>query len=432
MATPAVTGVIATYLTRVQDLIQNVNQTTDIDVSCTLQAAFAASDNIVYVSQQDAARLVAEAATLRGASGTNPVTISTVSHSGKVVLSATTANAYTTGERLVQTFAQTGRTPNIMQPDMVSVKDLANTAQLLTDLLDVTGALTTDAVGAANGTTLQDTGAFGDADTGHNCFLGSTVSITSGAASGETSTVTGMTDDVLTVYPPFSAQIIGGVTFNLTFDSYDDQITELLEAIPSGTVSPDAPAKNPAQQWQTAYRLLIGIHDQLAAGMASYEVYTYDDREHLMGRQNSYPRMMLMEVLAGGEASFEVSDISLLSPEGGTLELGVGTATQETITYTALQKTAGQGGGNVFQGGGPIQTGSNTQGGRGIVVGAVGAAHAVGATIELRTSTIGGSSVTLPAGAPPPPDASGIVIKQYLGNLLNQLVTVIDNWTIPA
>jgi len=421
---PALNANVLAYINRVIALIEDQNLTTDIDVSCGLTKDFAASDTVIYIDAQTASRLVPGVATLRGASGNNNVTISIVDAKvGRVRLSATTANAYTIGERLTQTFAQTGRNLHAVQPDTISVKDVANCLQMMTDATDQ-GTLTCT---GGSTTTVVNANTLVDVDTGLTALVGATVTMVTFAAgvAGETSTVIDCPDaNTLTVFPAFSGIVAAGDTYTVTMDQIDDQITEMMADIPHQTVSPDAPGKNPAQFWATCATAIAHFNDQLATGMAvggTGVVLSTANMDWLRGLLREYTTLEVSRAATAGDALLFVNDGSLLDPAGDTIEVGYGTANVENVVYTAISRVDQPG--RWVEGAGAIQIGSRTQGGEAVITVPATLAnnHAQGEQIN-RTS----DHPTHPAF----PNADEL--KGVLGTILTQLRDNVTAYVIPT
>ena len=422
---PALGATRLAYINRVIALIQETVQGADIDVECQLVEQGAAGDLILKVSPQESTRFRTGVCTVRNVSAgtTENLTITQVADSkGRIRVAAPgLVAAYGRGDRVTQSYTQSGRTPVQTQPDTVPVKDMANCLQMLTDICDVTVAGALTATGGST-TTVVDTNALVNVNTGLTACVGATITVVIAAtATTESRTIVGCPNvNTFTVSPPFTGIVAAGDTYSIDMDQIDDQIQFMLDSLPHGATTPDAPALNPSQFWYTVAAAIVHFNDQLATGMTGATAFTDPQIESLRGALRSYPQTSVALDVLIAATTIQVSDISLFDVNGGTIRIGRGTANDETIAYTnpALVDQPGR----PAVGGGPVSTGSRLRGGRGQLTVAAGlaSAHSQGELVEI-TAVVDHAAVStaITPTHPAPPNADEL--KQFLPTLLTQL-----------
>ncbi len=147
----------------------------------------------------------------------------------------TTASNHTAPRPVHAPTGNAGMPARQMDSGLLGVHDLAALFRALKR--DLTPAvLTVSGAGAANGTTVADTGAFTA-----SAHIGDTVTMVTGAGvAGQTRTIASNTTDALMVSPAFSAQVPTGATYQINIANYDTFLSTLESKMPGAFNSANA------------------------------------------------------------------------------------------------------------------------------------------------------------------------------------------------
>lgn len=213
----------------------------------------------------------------------------------------------------------------VLDSGLLGAHDMhALVSQLLRELTSgtftATGGSTTTAVSAGMATPYVA-----------NTQIGNTITIATGAAAGETATITGNTVNTLTFTPALSAVVGAGDTYTITQSYLDDVLDELAAAPPVPTTGTTVDTSTTPSIFSDP---LVDLCSQIINRYGGTEPTSAAARSFLA--QTTSPTTILTETALNTDTVITVQDASIL-PDTGNIIIG-------TTAATIFRNNAGDGG----------------------------------------------------------------------------------------